>query len=416
MPDAPSWAAGKRILLGITGGIAAYKTPELARIFVRAGCEVEVILTDAAASLVSPLALSTLIHRRAWRDCDLLSDERGWTIPHIALSNWADIFIVAPATANALRVACDGCSDTLLGAAMLAFGGRADRAPMLFFPAMNENMYMNPATRAHAAELSSRGHVVFAPSEGELACGVSGVGRMPEPEEIAACAWGYLRERDMVGRSFLITAGPTHEYLDPVRFLSNPSSGKMGAALASCAAWRGADVSLVQGPCSVSVPPSVRTTHVVSAVEMRDACMSLLDRADVIIKAAAVGDYRAAEYASHKIKREKSPTMTLDLVSNPDIARELSAAKRADQILVGFAAETNDVEQNARRKIESKGLDMVVANDVAADGAGFGHDTNDVLIIGSGARGGEVVRAGGTKLEVADRIIDAIGEILRRRA
>lgn len=406
---APDWASDKTILLGITGGIAAYKTPELVRAIKGAGMDVEIILTDAAATLVSALALSTVAHRRVWRDADLLSDERGWTIPHISLTDAADAFVVAPCTANTLAAAVCGRSDTLLGAAMLAW-----QRPIIFFPAMNEHMLTNAATQDNIATLRRRGHIVVDPDAGELACGISGRGRLPATDEMMDVILAALcPRRDLDGVRVLITAGPTHEYIDPVRFISNPSSGKMGRALAACALMRGASVDLVLGPSNVKPPTGASVTRVVSAVEMRDACMALLPQADIIIKAAAVGDFRAAAPADRKIKRGDARTMTIELAANPDIAREIGEAKRPSQVLVGFAAETNDVEANARRKIETKGLDLIAANDVLRCDAGFATDTNSILLVDAKRHGGAMTRHSGTKFDVADAVLDRAAEILR---
>jgi phosphopantothenoylcysteine decarboxylase/phosphopantothenate--cysteine ligase len=404
----PSWLENKKILLGISGGIAAYKTAELARAFVKAGCEVEVIMTDAAATLVSPLALATLTKRRVWRDRDLRSDENGWRIPHISLSAWADAFVVAPCTANVLRMAAHGDSSTLLGAAMLAYPGR-----IVFFPAMNEYMWANIATKENAHVLESRGHRVVDPDAGPLACGYEGKGRLPSVEAILDETWAALSpKRDFEGRKILITAGPTHEYIDPVRYISNPSTGKMGYALAASARYRGADVVLVSGPVALRAPSGVRLVPVVSAREMLGACAEHMSGADAIIKAAAVGDYLARAYSEHKIKREGADTMTLELESNPDIARELSKRKADFQVLIGFAAETDDVLENAARKLESKGLDMIVANDVGAADAGFAADTNRVWIVRARE---EPECLDGSKLDVASGILDRVALLIERR-
>ncbi|MDR3354640.1 MAG: bifunctional phosphopantothenoylcysteine decarboxylase/phosphopantothenate--cysteine ligase CoaBC [Synergistaceae bacterium] len=407
----PKWARNKRILLGVSGGIAAYKTCELVRALVKSSCEVEIILTDAAARLVSPLTLSTLSKRRVWRNADLLSDELGWRIPHISLTDWADVMIIAPCTANALRMAAAGDSSTLLGAAMLACG-----SPMVFFPAMNSRMWENPITKKNAKILEELGHRVVDPDSGPLACGYDGKGRLPSADVILDETWAALcPTRDFAGRKVLITAGPTHEYIDPVRFISNPSSGKMGYALAAEARCRGADVVLVSGPSGERVPSGVRLVSVTSAIEMMDACLEELPGADVIIKSAAVGDYRAKNRAEQKIKREKSEFMTMELERNPDIAREISIRKRPDQILVGFAAETENVRENALRKIESKGLDMIVANDVSEDGSGFAVATNSVMVFFSEARGAQRSQAfSGSKRDVAAEIFGEIAGLFTR--
>ncbi|MDR1482598.1 MAG: bifunctional phosphopantothenoylcysteine decarboxylase/phosphopantothenate--cysteine ligase CoaBC [Synergistaceae bacterium] len=405
----PKWARNKRVLLGVSGGIAAYKTCELVRMWMKSGCEVETILTDAAAALVSPLTLSTLSKRRVWRNADLLSDESGWRIPHISLTDWADVMVIAPCTANALRMAATGDSSTLLGAAMLACS-----VPMVFFPAMNSRMWANPATKRNARTLEEFGHKIVDPDSGPLACGYDGKGRLPSVGVILDETWAALCPlRDFAGRKVLITAGPTREYIDPVRFISSPSSGRMGYALAAEARCRGADVVLVSGPSSERVPSGVRPVPVTSAVEMKDACLRELSGSDVIIKAAAVGDYRAKDRAGQKIKREKSEFLTVELERNPDIAREISIRKSPAQILVGFAAETESVSENALKKIESKGLDMIVANDVSKDGTGFAVATNSVTVYFSGERGGPRPESfSGSKRDVASGILDAVSGLL----
>jgi phosphopantothenoylcysteine decarboxylase/phosphopantothenate--cysteine ligase, prokaryotic len=402
----PEWTRNKKILLGISGGIAAYKTAELVRAWVKAGCEVETILTDMAANLVSPLTLSTLSKRRVWRDEDLRSDENGWRIPHISLAEWCDAFVVAPCTANVLRAAAHADSGTLLGATMLAHP-----QPILFFPAMNVNMWNNPATRRNVRLLQEAGHRVVDPDAGPLACGYEGKGRLPSTEAILDETWAILcPQRDFAGKKVLITAGPTHEYIDPVRFISNPSSGKMGYALAAEAYCRGAEVVLVSGPTSERAPSGVRLLRVTSALEMLDACLAECGDADVVVKAAAVGDYRARSYAAQKIKR--SGDATLDLVANPDIAREISARRHPGQVVVGFAAETENVRENALRKIEAKGLDLIVANDVSRPGDGFASDTNTVRVYLSPAHGGtESAPISGSKRAVASGILDCVARL-----
>ena len=404
----PQWSRNKKILLGVSGGIAAYKAPDLVRAWVKAGCEVETILTDAAGRLVSALALSTLSGRRVWTDEDFLSDENGWRIPHIALTGWADIMVVAPCTANALRAAATGDSSTLLGAAMLACP-----APLLLFPAMNSNMWENAATVRNVRTAAENGIHIVDPDCGSLACGYEGKGRLPRTEVILDETWRLLCDRkDFAGRRVLITAGPTHEYIDPVRFISNPSSGKMGYALAAEAYYRGADVVLVSGPSHERIPSGVRARFVTSADEMFDACMDELSKADIIIKSAAVGDYRVKERSSLKIKRAGRETLLLELVQNPDIAKEISLRKRSSQLLVGFAAETDSLEENAIAKIKSKGLDMIAANDVSERGAGFSADTNRVMIYFSDKYADNAsAEISGSKWEVASGILDQIAQI-----
>ena len=404
----PQWARNKKILLGVSGGIAAYKTPELVRAWLLVGCEVEVILTDAAAKLVSPLALSTLLKRRVWRDCDFLSDELGWTIPHITLSCWADVLVVAPCSANALRAAATGDAGTLLGAAMLACS-----APKILFPAMNSHMWGNPASKANAGTVSERGYRVIDPDSGMLACGYEGKGRLPSIEAIVDETWFSLRgNKDFAGKRVLVTAGPTHEYIDPVRFISNPSTGKMGCAIAAEARYRGAEVVLVSGPVGIRRPSGVRVVDVTSAAEMRDACLAEAGSCDVIIKAAAVGDYRAKNYAERKIKRGDAPEITLELAANSDIAAELGRMKKPGQILVGFAAETDNMAENATAKLDAKQLDLVAANDVSADGEGFASDTNRIELFFAARYGKKPTSISGSKWEAASGLLDAVSSIL----
>ena len=394
----------KRILFGVSGGIAAYKAPDVLHGWVKLGCEVETILTEAAEQFVSLLALSTLSKRRVWRERDFLSAEYGWQIPHISLTDWCDLFVIAPCTANVLRVAAQGDGSTLLGAALLA-----NTKPLLLFPAMNGKMLASGPVQEHIKILKERGAEVVDPDSGLLACGYEGKGRMPSAAVINDYVMRALCDKkDLAGLRIAVTAGPTHEYIDPVRYISNPSSGKMGYAIAEEAWRRGAEVTLITGPSALRRPAGLNVVDVVSADEMFDACMSAAESADVIIKAAAVGDYRTAERAEQKIKRGGKETLTLELVQNRDIAAELGRRKRPGQLLVGFAAETQNVLENAQKKMAEKNLDMIVSNDVLAPGAGFAVDTNAVTIM---ARGAEPVRFSGTKDETASRILDSVSAL-----
>ena len=374
-----SWKEGRRVLLGVTGGIAAYKIPELVRRLKKSGCEVEIVMTRAAERFVSPLVLAALSGRRVWRQEDFLSDDRGFMIPHIRLAEWADVVAVAPCTANTAADLAQGRGEGLISAAILA-----TLAPVLLFPAMNVHMFENAAVRENFSLLARRGMKVVDPVAGELACGEEGKGRMPDPELIAEEIFRAASPRhDMEGLHVLVTAGPTREYMDPVRCISNPSTGRMGIAMARGAWYRGADVRLILGPVESAPYPlyGLEVTHVVSALEMRDAVMNHLEWADVIVKAAAVGDYRAKEQAAHKVKREGHDAISVELVQNPDIAAEVGRNKRPDQILIGFAAETDDLLKNARGKLERKRLDFILANDVLAPGSGFASDTNTLRLI-----------------------------------
>ncbi|WP_455598782.1 bifunctional phosphopantothenoylcysteine decarboxylase/phosphopantothenate--cysteine ligase CoaBC [Cloacibacillus sp.] len=398
----------KKILFGISGGIAAYKMPDLLHGWVKMGFEVETILTESAEAFVSPMVLSTLSKRRVWRERDFLSPEYGWRIPHISLTDWADIFVIAPCTGNVLRMAAEGDSATLLGAALLA-----NQKPLLLFPAMNCKMLANEAAQRHMKTLEARGAVVVDPDSGMLACGYEGKGRLPS----AAVIDDYVKmmlcaKKDLSGLRVAVTAGPTHEYIDPVRYLSNPSSGKMGYAVARAAWQRGAEVTLITGPSTLTRPAGIKVVETVSADDMYEACMKASEEADVIVKAAAVGDYKAANRAEQKIKRGGAQEFTLELVQNRDIAAALGGRKRPGQILVGFAAETQNVLENAQRKMAEKNLDIIVSNDVLAQGAGFAVDTNVITIL---ERGADPARFSGTKEEAADRLLDAVAALTAKR-
>ena len=382
-----NWKNGRRILLGITGGIAAYKIPALVRLIRKADCETEIILTESAKNFVAPMTLETLSGRKVWVDDDF--DGR---IPHIKLSQWAEVMVIAPCTANTLAKIAHGLADNLLTSAVVA-----STCPVLVFPAMNENMYANPATQSNIETLKSRGVRVVEPSSGALACGDSGRGRMPEPNEIMHEIFRALAPNNMAGKNVLVTAGPTHEYIDPVRYISNPSTGKMGAAMARSAWYRGADVKIVAGPVDVDAY-GIEVVHVKSARDMLEAVRENLSWADFVVKAAAVGDYRVKEIAPRKLKREGKDTLTLELVQNPDISAEAGRLKRDGQVLVGFAAETDNITVNAREKLARKNLDYILANDVTGKGSGFATDTNTLRLI---SRDGEERVFSGLKEDIA---------------
>ena len=395
------WKRNRRILFGVTGGIAAYKAPDILRGWRKEGCEVDVILSRSAEEFVSPLVLSTLTGRKVWRENDFLSAEEGWKIPHITLTERAEVFVIAPCTANGLRICAQGDGSTLLGAAMLA-----NRNPMVIFPAMNSNMLQNPAVRANIDTIRTMGHIVVDPDSGMLACGYEGKGRLPDNSVIYEHVWHALSpKKDLSGMRVMVTAGPTHEYIDPVRYISNPSSGRMGYAIAKAAWYRGADVTLVSGPVSIQRPEGVRVIDVVSADQMYEACIREAPSMDIIIKAAAVGDFRAEEEMKQKLKRRDGEPLTVTFVQNRDIAAELGRMKREGQLLIGFAAETQDLIANAQKKMIAKNLDMIACNDVLANGAGFASDTNTLMIM---TKGGSEVEFSGTKDDVADTLLDAV--------
>lgn len=396
-----TWKRSRRVLLCVTGGIAAYKTPELVSRLRRLECEVEIILTRAAERFVSPLVLSTLSGRRVWLQDDFLSSERGYGIPHIRVSEWAEVVVVAPCTANTASDLAHGRGESLVSAALLAALG-----PVILFPAMNEHMFEHPATRQNLGLLVERGIRVVDPEFGALACGCEGKGRLPETELILEEIFRALApEKGMEGVRVLVTAGPTREYLDPVRYISNPSTGKMGLAMARTAWYRGAEVRVVLGPVGETDSlHGLDVRRVVSALDMREAVLEQLDWASCVVKAAAVGDYRAKNPADRKVKREGRETVSIELEQNPDIAAEVGRRKRPGQLLIGFAAETDDLLKNARAKMDRKGLDVILANDVSAPGCGFGTDTNTVRML---FRDGETTLSG-SKEEVADGVWNAV--------
>lgn len=366
----------RRILIVVSGGIAAYKAPELVRALRRAGHEVRCVLTRAAGEFVSALALQTVSGHRV--RSELLDAAEEGEIDHIALADWAEVVVVAPATAHLIAKMAHGLADDLASTLLLA-----TRAPLLLAPAMNVNMWRHPATQDNTERLRERGVRFVGPDSGFLACGWEGEGRMSDPEEIAAAAELALGTRSMAGERVLVTAGGTREALDPVRSLTNRSSGKMGFAIAAEAARRGAEVVLVAGPASLPTPAGVRRIDVVSALEMRDAVLAEFDAATLIVKAAAVADFRPASRAEHKIKKEalaEEDGLTLELVRNPDILAEISRRK-GSRIVVGFAAESEDLVAAAKRKLERKGCDLIVANDVSREDAGFDGDQNAVVLI-----------------------------------
>lgn len=365
---------GRRVLLGITAGIAAYKAAELARLLVKEGAEVQVVMTSAAERFIGPMTLQA-ISGRPVRDT-LFDPVHEAAMGHIELARWAEFILVAPATADFLAQIATGMARELLGTLCLA-----SRAPLLVAPAMNQAMWLHPATQANVALIAARGVVVLGPGEGEQACGDSGPGRMLEPEAIVAA----LRERPgggrLDGRRVVLTAGPTREPLDPVRFLGNRSSGRMGFALASALAGQGAEVVLVSGPVALATPTGVERIDVVSAQEMREAVLAALPGTAIFVACAAVADFRPAVVAQQKIKKT-AETLTLELIRNPDILAEVSALSDRP-FCVGFAAETHDLAAYAEAKLKAKGLDMIAANRVSAS-QGFEVDDNALLVIWKG--------------------------------
>lgn len=364
--------ANKRILLGVTGGIAAYKSADLARRLREAGAEVRVAMTRAAAEFITPLTLQAVsghpVHQA------LLDTEAEAGMGHIELARWADAVVVAPASADFLARLVHGRADDLLSALCLATA-----VPLAVAPAMNQQMWQNPATQANLARLRERGVRVFGPGSGSQACGEVGPGRMLEPVEIARLAAELFETGELDGVRVLVTAGPTWEAIDPVRVITNRSSGKMGYAVATAAVEAGARVILVSGPTALPDPERVRTVRVTSARQMYDAVVSEIDATDIFIGVAAVADYRPIETTPRKIKKE-AERLTLELVRNPDILADV-ARRRPGVYTVGFAAETEELEARARAKREAKGLDLVAANLVGQPGSGFEADANALLLV-----------------------------------
>lgn len=394
---------GKRIIVGVTGSIAAYKTALLIRLLVKAGAEVQVVMTAAAREFITPLTLGTLSKRPVAGE--FVSDKASgtWT-NHVDTALWADLLVIAPATAHTMAKAANGICDDFLTAVYLSA-----RCPVFWAPAMDLDMYKHGSTRENIRRLESYGNTFIQPGFGELASGLVGEGRMAEPEELVAAVESYFAQSsDWAGRKVLLTAGPSQEAIDPVRFISNHSTGKMGYALAAELARAGAIVTLVSGPTALPVPyPSVRRIDVRSAKDMFEACDRLFDEQDVVILAAAVADYTPLTVATQKIKK-KEDIFNIELTKTVDIAATLGQRKKPGQWLVGFALETNDELDNAIQKRIRKNLDLIVLNSLNDPGAGFGHDTNKITII---TAEGPTEYPLKSKKEAASDILKAIGKL-----
>jgi len=394
---------GRNIILGVTGGIAAYKAVELLRLLTKAGASVHVIMTRAATEFVTPLTFQTLSANPVHTEIFNLITEH--EIGHISLADRADLFIIAPATANFVGKLAGGIADDLLTTTAMA-----TKAPVLIAPAMNVNMYENPLYRENEEKLRRHGYLFADPVSGYLACGWEGKGKMQEPALIFEEALAALSPKDLAGLKILVTAGPTREEIDPVRYISNHSSGRMGYAIARAARIRGAEVTLVSGPVSLCPPQGVTLIDVVSAEEMLREVVAIAGKFDVIIKAAAVADYRPATREGQKIKK-KSGDGNIALIKNGDILAELGKAKKSDQTLVGFAAETENLLENASAKLAAKNLDLIVANDVSAKGAGFNVETNIVRFIYRDGRSEELTIL--PKETVAEELLDRVVALRR---
>lgn len=385
------------VVLGVTGGIAVYKACELLRLLQKRGIDVFVVMTQNACRFVAPLTFETLSgHPVA---VDTFDRPQTWEVEHIALAKRADLFLIAPATANIIgKMAC-GIADDMLSTTVMA-----TRAPVLVAPAMNTGMWENAAVQQNVETLRARGVEIVAPVSGHLACGDSGAGKLEDVKVIVERACEMLfAKKDMEGLRVMVTAGPSREALDPVRYISNRSSGKMGYAIAQAAQKRGAEVTLLSGPVAIEAPLGVKFVPFTTTQELLDRANELAREQDLLIQAAAPADYRAKEIAPQKIKKQGGEPMTFTLVENPDVAATLGKAKRSGQVFVGFAAETNDVLAHAKDKLTRKNLDMIVANDVTRPGAGFDVDTNIVTLITKDRQEALPMMS---KAEVAQRILD----------
>ena len=392
----------KNVILGVTGGIAAYKSVDLASRLRKAGANVHVIMTTGAQNFVTPLTFREITGNPV--TTTMWGEVTNHNVEHIALANLADLVIVAPATANFIAKCAMGMADDMLTTTLLA-----TKAPIFFAPAMNSNMYENQLTQKNIDVLIESGWNFIPPESGHLACGTDGVGRMPEPADIVDFVHFTMAfAADMLGIKVLVTAAGTYEPIDPVRYIGNRSSGKMGYAIAEAAKKRGAEVILVSGPSALTPPDGVEFIGVESAAEMRDAVMEHFSEADMIIKAAAVADYRVRNASDQKIKKNDEE-LTLVLEKNPDILKELGEKKRTGQILVGFAAETQNLLEYAKAKLEKKNLDMIVANDVSRKDAGFNTDTNVVKLL---YRNGTIEELPiMTKQKLADELLNRVLKI-----
>lgn len=398
----------KKIIVGITGGIAAYKIPQLIRLFAKNGDEVKVVATKNALQFVTELTLETVSGNAVY--CDVFAPRNEYSTEHIALADWADMIVVAPATANIIGKYASGIADDALSTLLLAFA-----KDIVVCPAMNTNMFNSPVVQENLNCLKDKGVNILSPADGELACGTSGVGRMPEPEEIFEFAEAvFAKKLSMSGKTVLVTAGPTYERIDSVRFIGNFSTGKMGFAVAEELAERGAKVILVAGPTSLAAKHrNIKQINIESAREMYAAATENFGSCDAAILSAAVADYRPENVADHKIKKTAdTETLDIHLVQNPDILATLGKMKTGRQLLVGFALETDNELENAKSKLARKNLDIIVLNSLKDKGAGFGHDTNKVTIItadGTVTEGTLKSKAAVAK-DIADRMEGLMGE------
>ncbi len=373
---------GKKIIVGLTGGIACYKIPYLVRFLTGQGAEVRVIMTQAATKFITPLTLETVSGNAV--ATELFPDDKFISTRHIELAQWPDVIVVAPATANFMGKTASGISDDLLTTVICATA-----RPVIIAPAMNPQMWMNKITRKNYSFLKEMGYLFIDPDEGDTACGDRGVGRMAEPDKIFKYVEAFLtkvsKKKVLTGKKLLITAGPTRENLDPVRYLTNRSSGKMGYALTEAARELGADVTLISGPVAIEPPTGIKIIRVETTAEMYQAVKKEFPRSDWLVMAAAPSDFTPLKKAGQKIKKESQP-LKLEMTTTVDILKQIGAVKKKSQLLVGFALETENGLNNARKKLQAKNLDLIVLNNIRDEGAGFGHDTNKITLLCPGHR------------------------------
>ncbi|MDE6760072.1 MAG: bifunctional phosphopantothenoylcysteine decarboxylase/phosphopantothenate--cysteine ligase CoaBC [Lachnospiraceae bacterium] len=395
---------GKTVVLGVTGSIAAYKIANLASMLVKLHADVHVIMTENATNFINPITFETLTSNKCL--VDTFDRNFQYNVEHVALAKRADLFMIAPASANVIGKIANGIADDMLTTTIMAC-----KAPKLIAPAMNTNMFENPIVQDNMEKLKQYGYEIISPSTGYLACGDTGAGKLPSEETLLSYVIKELHyEKDMTGRKVLVTAGPTTEAIDPVRFISNHSTGKMGYAIAKCAMERGAEVTLITGKTAIPAPPFVKMIPVVSAKDMFEAVKDHFEDADFIIKAAAVADYTPETVAADKLKKSEND-MSISLVRTEDILKYLGEHKKQGQVICGFAMETKDLLENARKKLESKKADMIVANNLKVKGAGFGTDTNVVTLI---KKDGTKELPLLSKDEVAKSILDEMLELAGR--
>ena len=391
----------KNILLGVTGGIAAYKIANLASMLKKQGANVKVIMTENACQFITPMTFETLTAQKVYTDTFDRNFE--FKVDHIELGKWADVFLIAPATANVIGKLANGIADDMLTTTALAM-----RCPILVSPAMNTTMFENKVVKHNIMKLRTYGMDIIMPASGHLACGDTGAGKMPEPEMLLEyIKRGVYKKKDLIGKKVCVSAGPTREAIDPVRYISNNSTGKMGVEIAKMAAYRGAKVSLIMGPSNVFVPDFINRIDIKSAEDMYEEIIKISDSQDIIIKAAAVADYTPANYSDEKIKK-KDGDLSIELSRTKDILKELGERKENNpkkQFICGFSMETENMEENSKNKLAKKNADMIAANNVKVEGAGFGTDTNMVTIF---TKDNEIRLDKLSKTEVAEKIFDEI--------